>query len=231
MALAQALVPQWQTIRPNYEKADAGLPLVPNAKHTIVFEATPESGTYSHGAQIERHDGAFHVAWNNAAFNEDADGMRILYASSTDGQTWSQPVDLFPSMPASQFGTPGQPPWKIHHRTAPFVTLHGRLYAVSSLGDFGAAFEIYPVPSYDLNSTLLRRVIHPPKLYPACPGTDPPDWCRGTMRWTRPALGPLFWATNEVPRGFENVTISFGIRTAQEASQEESQTLTLILSE
>jgi hypothetical protein len=74
-------------------------------EHIVVFSPDPRrDGTYSHGAQLERRDGYFHLSWNNAAYNEDQDGMHVLYTSSADGRSWSSPVDLFPSMPASQFG-------------------------------------------------------------------------------------------------------------------------------
>ena len=128
------IVPRFAAVRPDYQRPDAGLPLVPHAEHIVVFTPDPaRDGTYSHGAQIARQGGYFHLTWNNAAYNEDQDGMHPLYASSADGRSWSQPVSLFPSMPASEFSTPGVGPSKIHHHVMPFVTLDGRLYAVSNL--------------------------------------------------------------------------------------------------
>jgi hypothetical protein len=216
VTLAVSLTPRWDAPRPDYTKLYAGLPLVDNAEHVLLFEATPETGTYSHGPVIERYDGAFHVEWNNSPFNEDGDGMRLLYSSSVDGRIWSEPVDIFPSMPASEFSTPGVGPSKIHHHAVPFVNLNGRLYAVSCVQRHGG-YEIYPVPKQSLNYTLLRRVIHPAALYPVCPQPDPPSWCKGTMRWSRPAFGPMFWATDQVPLGMENVTENFGVRVSSEA--------------
>ena len=132
-----ALVPEYTATRPNYQKPNGGLPLLPETEHGIVFESTPAQGTYNHQAQIERHGGAFHTAWKNSPFNEDEDGQRLLYSSSADGRVWSAPVDVFPSMPASSFGCTdgGRFCWdKIHQEGSPFVTLNGRLYAVSFSG-------------------------------------------------------------------------------------------------
>ena len=49
---AGAVTPRWTAPRPDYEKPDAGLALVPKAEHVVVFTPTPDTGTYSHGAQV-----------------------------------------------------------------------------------------------------------------------------------------------------------------------------------
>eukprot|EP00040_Diaphanoeca_grandis_P030797 m.182809 g.182809 ORF g.182809 m.182809 type:complete len:473 (+) comp32134_c0_seq1:140-1558(+) len=213
--------PMYTATQPNYEKPNAGLPLITGALHQVIFTPDPRrDGTYSHGAQIERHNGVFHVSWNNSPFNEDQDGQRVLYASSTpDGQTWSDPVDLFPSMPASQFGCNHDGfCWdKIHHHHLPYVTLNGRLYGVSNLRRHEQGAYFYPVPPNDLNATLLRRVLQPARLTPGgcAEGTAPSAACPlNSMRWLRPAFGPMFWATDVIPQGMTNVTNAFGIRTA-----------------
>ena len=219
---ADPVTPRWAAPRPDYEEPDAGLPLVPKAEHVVVFTPTPDTGTYSHGAQITRHGGAFSVAWNNAAYNEDQDGMRVLLSSSGDGRLWSSPVELWPSMPASQFGctagTNGTFCWdKIHHHTMPFVTLNGRLYAVSNLRRHQHGAYFYPVPGDDLNATLLRRVLQPARRTPGgcAAGSAPSAGCPADgMRWLYPAFGPMSWATDVVPKGMENATAAFGIRPA-----------------
>ena len=230
-AAAGGLTPRWAAPLPDYEKADAGLPLVPGAEHVVIFTPTPADGTYSHGAQIARHDGAFSVAWNNAAYNEDQDGMRVLFASSADGRVWSRPVEVWPSMPASQFGCTGSDRdgggstplfcWdKIHHHALPFVTLNGRLYAVSNLRRHQEGAYFFPVPAADLNATLLRRVLQPARLTPGgcAVGVAPSGACPAdSQRWLYPAFGPMLWATNVVPKGMGNVTAAFGIRPANEA--------------
>lgn len=124
-----------------------------------------------------RHDGYFHVSWNNSPYNEDQDGQRSMYSSSADGRTWSEPIDIFPSMPASRFGCTTaksadadadadewSPPFcydKIHQHSMPYATLNGRLYAVSTIRRHQEGAFFYPQPADDLNATLLRRVLYP----------------------------------------------------------------------
>ena len=217
---AASLTPRWVAPRPDYEKPDAGLPLVTGAEHVVIFTPEPEDGTYNHGAQIVWHEGAFSVAWNNAAYNEDQDGMRVLLASAADGRSWSRPVELWPPMPASQFGCTagGSFCWdKVHHHALPFVTLNGRLYAVSSLHRHQLGAYFYPVPAGDLNTTLLRRVLQPARKTPGgcAVGITPSGACPAdSLRWLYPAFGPMLWATDVVPYGMENVTRAFGIRPA-----------------
>ena len=167
-------------------------------------------------------------------FNEDQDGQRVLYSSSSDGRVWSDAVDVFPSMPAVRFGctndynastTDGKgvtsTPFcldKIHHSSMPFVSLNDRLYAVSSVCRRCGMGYIYPIPWYDLNTTLLRRVIHPAVLSPGgCGSPTPSRACpANNTRWTPAAFGPMFWATNIVPQGYGNLSSAFGIRTADQ---------------
>ena len=40
-----ALVPRYSAAPPNYQKPNAGLPLVSNAEHILIFNATPTTGT------------------------------------------------------------------------------------------------------------------------------------------------------------------------------------------
>eukprot|EP01043_Picozoa_sp_COSAG02_P020488 COSAG02_NODE_1013_length_15207_cov_4.700556_6_plen_475_part_00 len=226
-ALTSALVPTYSATRPDYQRPNGGLPLLDKGtEHITVLRASLQSGTYNHQAQIERFGGAFHSAWKNSPFNEDEDGQRILYSSSADGRAWSPAVDVFPSMPASMFGCdPGGHCWdKIHHEGSPFVTLNGRLYAVSCVRRHGSPGEFFPIPSDSLNTTLLRRVLQPAHLTPGgcrpgdprtiCPAGRPCACPRTSMRWMPPAFGPLWWATPVIPDGYRNVSAAFGIRAS-----------------
>eukprot|EP00729_Bicosta_minor_P001984 gene1984-11448_t len=233
------VTPSWSAQRPNYQLPNAGLPLINGSEHFLIF--TPDSrtdGTYSHGAQIERHDGYFHVSWNNSPYNEDQDGQRSMYSSSADGRTWSEPIDIFPSMPASRFGCTTaksadadadadadewSPPFcydKIHQHSMPYATLNGRLYAVSTIRRHQEGAFFYPQPADDLNATLLRRVLYPgQQTAGGCAvGTVPSGACPNGngVRWLRAAFGPMFWATDLIPHGYDNVTQAFGIRTASQ---------------
>ena len=155
-----SVIPKYTATQPDYQLPLAGLAPLGGAMHFKVFEATPATGTYNHQPMISRHGGVFHVNWKSAHFNEDQDGQRVLYSSSSDGHTWSEPVDVFPSMPASQFGCDIEPDGtehcfdKIHHENTPFVTLNGRLYAVSNVRRHGSPNSVYPTPVQDLNTSL-----------------------------------------------------------------------------
>lgn len=107
---------------------------------------------------------------------------------------------------------PGEFPDKIHHHATPFAIVNSRIYAISSLRRRGS-FEIYPVPSVDLEHHRASVRSSSGHALP-CPQATAPAWCNGTMRWTRPAVGPMFWATDIVPRGMRNVTDSFLIQTS-----------------
>lgn len=73
----------------------------------------------------------------------------------------------------------------------------------------------------DLNTTLLRRVLHPAKRVPGGCGGNPvpgPACPTGSMRWMQPVFGPIYWATDAVPYGYANVTAALGIRTSATAA-------------
>eukprot|EP01049_Picozoa_sp_SAG25_P009664 SAG25_NODE_980_length_4429_cov_1.828176_5_plen_489_part_00 len=234
-AAAARAAPKYTATRPNYQKPLGGLPQLPGALHFTVFTATPQTGTYNHQPMLARHGGSFHVAWKASAFNEDQDGQRILYASSADGKSWSEAVDIFPSMPAHSFGCDGEHCWdKIHHECTPFVTLYGRLYAVSNLRRHGSPGSFYPTPALDMNTTMLRQVLQPAvQTAGGCAASDPragSSACpTASPRWTRPAFGPMLWATAVIPAGYANVSQAFGLRPATDASMTPQQRTDLTL--
>ena len=105
----------------------------------------------------------------------------------------------------------------IHHHSRPFVTLNGRLYAVSNVAEPGSWSSVYPTPAALLPFTMLRRVYKPAYLDAGGCGkttASPPLCPSNATRWTRAVFGPIFWATDNVPPGFDNVSLTFGIRTA-----------------
>lgn len=221
-----ALVPELTARQPNISQPLAGLPTLTGAEHHLIHTASVTTGTYSHGAQIERHAGVFHVCWDAGTLGEDKDGQYILYAASTDGRNWSRAVELFPPMPQHVFGCP-----RALHHARPFVTLNGRLYAVTNVHNDNGWAVFYPVPSRDLGTTLLRRVVLPARLTPGgCYGNQATSSCPASEpRWTQPVFGQMFWATPVVPPGFENVSLVYGIRRGapSELTPEEVQDLTL----
>eukprot|EP00911_Craspedida_sp_UC1_P000805 UC1_evm1s617 len=128
-------LPRWGGPEPNASLPLGGFPQLPKipsgdvVAHLSIFKATAATGTYNHGAMIERHGGFFHAMWKNSPFDEDSDGQRMLYASSRDGRVWSRSIEVLPGLPAHLFNASLR---KVHLQPAPFVRLNGRLYASST---------------------------------------------------------------------------------------------------
>jgi hypothetical protein len=83
---------------------DGGIPLLPGVQAFQVFRAArafPELSdgkgyTYHHHVDIACWRGLLYVAWNSCERDEDVWPSRELYATSSDGATWSKPQELFP---------------------------------------------------------------------------------------------------------------------------------------
>ena len=54
---------------------------------------------YAHHAQIIWFKGRYYVMFSSGRFNEDDTGQRIMYTSSEDFETWTEPEILIDSMP------------------------------------------------------------------------------------------------------------------------------------
>ena len=241
---AEGLPPRYTGPAPNWRAPLGGLPLLAGAEHFRVFKATPAAGTYAHQPQLTRSGGHFHLAWDNGPFNEDSDGQRVLYAASGDGRNWSEHVELFPSMPAQPFApTLGKvhlrtlPFVSLNGRLYAAATARRSgavgIYPVVSAEDRANV----------LLRRVLRPAVRGPVCCPGptrspSPGPGPgparaapaggaraatsaatgADGAANTTcaaaRWTRPAFGPLTWATGAPPPGLENATAALGIRTA-----------------
>jgi len=118
---------RWTAKWPDVTRPAAGLPLVAGAEHVEIYHATPDIGTYCHGAVIGHHEGVFAVAWKCHARDEDATGQRILYSVSSDGRCWSDVGVLFdPLGPVADLGHLG-----VSLFTLPFEVVDGRFYAVA----------------------------------------------------------------------------------------------------
>ena len=73
---------------------------------STVYRATREIGAYNHAAMIDARNGSLFLAWKNSPVDEDTPGQRVLFAQSTDGDTWT-PTDgktnvLFPNVSSAQ---------------------------------------------------------------------------------------------------------------------------------
>lgn len=66
------------------------LPQLASTRVTLYRGVEGTSG-FSHHPTLAWHDGRFFAAWSNGDRDEDASGQRVVYATSTDGHTWSAP--------------------------------------------------------------------------------------------------------------------------------------------
>jgi len=84
--------------------ADAGVPPVVGVQSFCVFRAskavpeiTDHKGyTYHHHVDMACWRGRLYVGWNSCEKDEDTWPSHELYATSTDGVTWSPPQEMFP---------------------------------------------------------------------------------------------------------------------------------------
>jgi len=173
----------WAVPWPDPARPVQGYPILQEARHYLVYRATPQTGLYSHHAQIARHAGMFFVTWSSHRDGEDGPGQRILLASSRDGARWSAPRECFPS-----FGPVRAPGDGGRVLTANgLLTVDGVLYAIAEVDDKPGA--IWPKDSSEL----------------------PKEPTHGRIGWGRVAraldpsgkLGPIFWLVDEPPEPAE----------------------------
>jgi hypothetical protein len=84
--------------------ASAGLDPAPGVANIQVFRASRAAAdltdgkgwTYHHHVDLAAWKGRLYLAWNSTEKDEDVWPSRELFATSTDGVTWSSPQELFP---------------------------------------------------------------------------------------------------------------------------------------
>lgn len=90
---------KWTAQLPDINKIGLGFGLLQNTQTTTVYNAKPETGTYSHHPHITHFKGSIYTMWSNHKVDEDAPGQRVLMKQSTDqGETWGDLVELFPPL-------------------------------------------------------------------------------------------------------------------------------------
>ena len=114
------------------------------------------------------------AAWKNDLEDEDSPGERILYSQSTDGIVWTPSVNDAPATLFPNMSTTSTPSALF---VGPPVYIEGRMYMASS----PKQYCLYPAPDFSAGMLLVRRV------YPDAVGS----------------LGPIFWSTASIPKGFE----------------------------
>ena len=167
---------------PSIEQPLCGFDMAVGVNFTTVYKATPAIGTYNHAAMMDWHDDNMLLSWKNSPRDEDTPGQRILFSQSADGLHWT-PTDgnnvLFPNL------TSNARPASLFG--GPTIILNGRRYASASPSQF--CLFPYPYASSPTavepgNLLLLRRV------GPGIPSL----------------LGPTFWSSASIPRGFEEAS-------------------------
>lgn len=197
-------LPLWSVPPFNASSPTAGLTELAGRTSSVPHFGTLEAGDYNHGAMITYGPGPLiTLSWKNGVgeSTEDATGQRVKYSQSADGNTWTAPTTLFPSMNTSAL--------PVALFAGPFALLNGRVYAsatpaVIATGDAqGSQFCLWP------------DGVDPRNAGP--PGQVQP---KGTLLLRRVeglgALGPLFWAADVVPLGFGPASAAWGILTLNE---------------
>lgn len=130
-------VVKWAAQLPDTSMVGLGFDLVQNTHTTTLYDAKPETGTYSHHPHIIFFKGTIYTMWSNHKVDEDAPGQRVLMKRSLDqGETWEELVELFPPLdhvnPATKDGK--------GRRTQcanGFAIVENTLYAFSEVWDDG----------------------------------------------------------------------------------------------
>lgn len=95
-----------------------GLDVLP-IERVQVYVATEDNWKFSHTSNLIVFEDKLHLMWSNGEVHEDTAGQRILYSTSSDGMTWTEPVPLMtPDMindnPRGALMSSG---WHIHNDT------------------------------------------------------------------------------------------------------------------
>ena len=79
-----------------------GLPGLPGCHKVVVHE----SSGYVNNVLLTAFEGKYYCMWQSSVKDEDTPDTRVVYATSSDGEHWNDPIDL--ALPTdSTFVTPG----------------------------------------------------------------------------------------------------------------------------
>ena len=186
-----------------------GLRVAQGSRAAKLYNATLETGVYSHAPMLGLHGGYFLASWKNGPTNEDTPGQRVLwsYASAASPLGYSPPLVLFPNVsdgsgcatknhgPYRPPNTPYLSPGGAHLFAEPLIELNGRAYMASSLRQYC----LYPLdPLNEGGKYLLLRRVTTASL------------SSGTGTGT-PQLGEMFWAADPGPE-WANTSSRLNIR-------------------
>ena len=69
-----------------------------SVKQIEVYDCKKWGWTYSHHASLVYYQNKYYAMWSSGKINEDDIGQRVLMAVSEDAESWSDPIELFPSV-------------------------------------------------------------------------------------------------------------------------------------
>lgn len=76
-----------------------GLDYAPGLETTTVFAPTDDTDHYSNGVVMAAFKGSLYCMWQSSQKDEDSDDTWVAYSrSNNDGQTWSEPMVLCPTL-------------------------------------------------------------------------------------------------------------------------------------
>jgi len=176
-----------------------GYPLLEEVEHFPIQLPSVEAGAYHHHPQIAVFEGRFFASWSTHQSGEDGPGQYVSFSHSADGQKWSPPAVLFPSMDVMKVSTnTGRALTALR-----FVETNGKLFAIAE------AHQNTGFIRYD-------------QLVTALPGSEsksdefPKRSRKGLGRLIREvtspsSIGTIFWLNDDKPRaldGFEDYAIA-----------------------
>ncbi|MDQ3812573.1 MAG: exo-alpha-sialidase, partial [Armatimonadota bacterium] len=88
----------------NFKRSDGGLERYPGTQTVVIFRANRENPeksdgrgwTYHHHPELAVWKGRLYVGWNSCEKDEDTWPSRELLSTSTDGEHWTPPFNMFP---------------------------------------------------------------------------------------------------------------------------------------
>lgn len=92
------IVHMWEAKKPDPNLYASGFESINNLSDSLIFKSNEATGGYNHHPQIVHFKNMFFSMWSNHRYGEDLPGQRVLYATSYDAITWSQPRELFQSL-------------------------------------------------------------------------------------------------------------------------------------
>jgi hypothetical protein len=215
--------PEWTAAPPSLKEPLGGYPMAPSATHTLVYGGVTGSA-YNHAAMLDVLNGTMLISWKNGVDSEDKRGQRILFATSTDGTTWSNASELFPDMSTDKQSAAMfvGPPVQIGRRWylgaspgVPTSAAEGAQFclwpdALDLPSDEGGKRNCGPPGWEQAKDTLLVRRVD---LLPAgtAAGAAAAAGVAATVR-----LGEVFWFADAVPSQWKEASAALGFKTKAE---------------